>query len=433
MLKALLSFSDACMVQSVKVHCWSMKHDDNLHVSSSKLINSRSFHCSCMSIPPCKNKEIMFMLVRVQTCTIWIGTMHVWWWGLIRFTISISCSVWIVDYFGIYESVQVHANANILTPNIFGKRIEAHMTIHVLTRGVISPKTYLRFFDTQNPLGPRRSNKRMTAALMRAALGLGIFLDQSAPMTWSFSIFFPWYQVLGLVWISKKLMMLQICTLNSLQRMVGGLVGFVTFLLGQIPQTFRTPNILETCISESGSLQELLQVDQLTMNYLTVSRIHQWHNIYHMCIYTYICIHMYSVHVSLITYVHICSIICLFIYDIITMLWIPLNSFEFHISFTAALVLGFTEPGHFSGFQHGFGFWIPRPPILQRLQHKTSSAWCQPCSSTSEGSDRPWKWKRVNDPKLWMYGDCMSFLQYDLTVRRNPQSSTTSNQNFKPL
>lgn len=90
-----------------------------------------------------------------------------------------------MDYFGIYESLQVHANANILTPNIFGKRIEAHMTSHVLTRGVISPKTYLRFFDTQNPLGPRRSNKRMTAALMRAALGLGIFLDQSAPMTWS--------------------------------------------------------------------------------------------------------------------------------------------------------------------------------------------------------------------------------------------------------
>jgi len=27
----------------------------------------------------------------------------------------------------------------------------------------------------------------MTAALMRAALGLGIFLDQSAPMTWAFN------------------------------------------------------------------------------------------------------------------------------------------------------------------------------------------------------------------------------------------------------
>ena len=96
-------------------------------------------------MPPCKNKEIMFMLVRVQTCTIWIGTMHVWWWGLIRFTISISCSVWIVDYFGIYESVQVHAQCKYIVSKLIWENDRLPHDNSCANPWCHIPKTYLRF------------------------------------------------------------------------------------------------------------------------------------------------------------------------------------------------------------------------------------------------------------------------------------------------
>ena len=394
-------------------------------------------------MPPCKNKEIMFMLVRVQTCTIWIGTMHVWWWGLIRFTISISCSVWIVDYFGIlWICASARQCKYMVSKHILEKDRSPHDNSCANPWCHISPKTYLMVvWHGKNPLGPRDVPTNGWPLHWCEQLWAWVSFERSVGLP---SV--PTWSTISRS-ISSSRLGLNIEEIDDVANLYpeGSLAGWTVdegwlglwlFWGDKSPRHSGRPNILETCISESGSLQELLQVDQLTMNYLTVSRIHEWHSIYHMCIYTYICIHMYGVHVYLITYVHICSIISsvLFIYDIIAMLWIPLNSFEFHIStsFTAALVLGFTEPGHFSGFQHGFGFWIPRPPILQRLQHKTSSAWCQPCSSTSEGSDRPWKWKRVNDPKIvnvWWLHVISTIWPYC----KKKSEKNTSNQNFKPL